>query len=292
MIIGKDQSKWYKGNLHTHTTLSDGHMEPEQAAELYRERGYDFLAFTDHWVYSPGKGSPDFLLLSGIEYDITRDVRDGLYHIVGIGMEQEPALIRGMPLSPQTIIDEIVRVGGIAILAHPAWSLNRTSEVAKLTGLSGCEIYNTVSGFPWSGRPYSGCFLDELATRGVYLPCMAADDTHYYAGDEARSYLMVQADSLTRDSILKALRIGNFYATQGPHFSFELKDERAVVKTTPAKYIAFFTDLVWSPNRIASGENLEEAVYKIQPGDYFVRVEIYDAEGRAGWSSFLLTDGG
>lgn len=43
--------KWYKGNLHTHTTNSDGRLAPEVVINLYKEAGYDFLALTDHWVF-------------------------------------------------------------------------------------------------------------------------------------------------------------------------------------------------------------------------------------------------
>ena len=32
--------KFYKGNLHTHSTLSDGALSPEQTVSAYRERGY------------------------------------------------------------------------------------------------------------------------------------------------------------------------------------------------------------------------------------------------------------
>ena len=37
-----------KGQLHTHTTLSDGTMTPQEVADVYTGLGYDFLAFTDH----------------------------------------------------------------------------------------------------------------------------------------------------------------------------------------------------------------------------------------------------
>ena len=40
--------RWFKGNLHTHTTKSDGDTEPEHVAEWYREHGYDFLVPSDH----------------------------------------------------------------------------------------------------------------------------------------------------------------------------------------------------------------------------------------------------
>ena len=40
--------KWYKGNLHTHTTESDGALDPAEVVRRYREAQYDFLALTDH----------------------------------------------------------------------------------------------------------------------------------------------------------------------------------------------------------------------------------------------------
>jgi len=44
--------EWYKGNIHTHTTESDGELTPNQAALLYESRGYSFLGITDHvnWI--------------------------------------------------------------------------------------------------------------------------------------------------------------------------------------------------------------------------------------------------
>lgn len=77
--------------------------------------------------------------------------RDGIYHVVGIGMQKEPKLEKGPELQEkqaQLMIDRIHEAGGIAILAHPAWSMNRASEVCLLKDLDGCEIYNTTSGVP------------------------------------------------------------------------------------------------------------------------------------------------
>lgn len=42
--------QWYRGNLHTHSLWSDGDDYPEMIAAWYKEREYDFLAFTDHNV--------------------------------------------------------------------------------------------------------------------------------------------------------------------------------------------------------------------------------------------------
>jgi len=38
----------YDANLHTHTRLSDGQLDPHQVIDMYHERGYRILALTDH----------------------------------------------------------------------------------------------------------------------------------------------------------------------------------------------------------------------------------------------------
>lgn len=155
-VFGKT---WYKGNLHTHTTNSDGAYTPEETIALYKSKNYDFLALTDHWFHGEGRQEENFLLLNGTEFDVGSTVQEGIYHIVGIGMEKAPALTKRAPgLSAQKIIDEIHNVNGIAILAHPAWSLDRASEVVKLYGIDGCEIYNTTSGLRGTAVRIPVCF--------------------------------------------------------------------------------------------------------------------------------------
>ena len=39
-----------KGNIHTHSTASDGELAPEEVCRRYRDGGYDFLAITDHFL--------------------------------------------------------------------------------------------------------------------------------------------------------------------------------------------------------------------------------------------------
>lgn len=43
-----DGTRWYKGNLHTHSLWSDGDDFPERIAAWYRDQGYHFLAISDH----------------------------------------------------------------------------------------------------------------------------------------------------------------------------------------------------------------------------------------------------
>ena len=46
--------RWWKGNLHTHTLWSDGNDFPEMVAEWYRDRGYHFLALSEHNIFAQG----------------------------------------------------------------------------------------------------------------------------------------------------------------------------------------------------------------------------------------------
>ncbi len=64
------ESKWWKGNLHTHTLWSDGDDYPEQIAKWYKDHGYQFLTLTDHnclqvgerWIaVNRSKGGPPAL---------------------------------------------------------------------------------------------------------------------------------------------------------------------------------------------------------------------------------------
>ena len=48
-------SKFWKGNLHTHTLWSDGNQFPEMVADWYKSKGYHFLSLTDHDILSEGE---------------------------------------------------------------------------------------------------------------------------------------------------------------------------------------------------------------------------------------------
>ena len=51
---GQPELHWWKGNLHTHSLWSDGDEFPEMIVDWYAQRGYNFLALTDHNVLSNG----------------------------------------------------------------------------------------------------------------------------------------------------------------------------------------------------------------------------------------------
>lgn len=130
------------GNLHTHTTNSDGVLLPEVVKAKYREMGYDFIALSVHWHFGEGsENDPSGLLvLSGIEYNFNDiDILTGVYHILSIGALYEPEV---KPCdTAQSAIDKINAAGGIPILAHPAWSMNMYDMIIGLSGIFAKEIF-------------------------------------------------------------------------------------------------------------------------------------------------------
>lgn len=48
------ESRWFKGNTHTHTLWSDGDAAPEIAVEWYKDNGYDFLCLSEHNIFADG----------------------------------------------------------------------------------------------------------------------------------------------------------------------------------------------------------------------------------------------
>lgn len=295
-----------KVGLHTHTTLSDGHKTPEEAMRIYEALGYDAIAITDHWVYTAEDMARTGLKrLSGCEYNIGGgDGRQGVYHIVGLCMNRDPQISqkdmtdpsKSSALCGQEIIRQIHAAGGIAILAHPAWSLNTPAQIMSLQGFDGLEIYNSVSEAGMSDRPYSGLLVDMIAGEGCCPPLLATDDTHYYEGEEGRGFLMVEADAVESfgggmagmAGIAEAVKNGRFYASQGPELHLERVDDRTLrVTCSPCEKIVFLSNVVWTQGRVTRGHDLTEAVYTLNPAETFVRAEVTDREGKCAWSGII-----
>ena len=281
-LLGK---KRYKVNLHMHTKLSDGFLAPAEAMARYKQAGYDAVALTDHWYYGKEQEFDGMLVLSGGEFNTrTFDCRQGVFHIVGVGTRYEPSVT--LSSSPQKIIDEIHAAGGLAILAHPAWSLNTVEHFASLSGIDATEIYNSVSGVHESRRPDSSLIVDILASQGHVYPLIAADDTHYYDNDDCQSWIMVEAEECTREAIIEAVRQGNCYATQGPEVHLWREGNELVVKCSPCSEIVFLSNMVWE-ERTRVGEELTEARYPLHKRECFVRAEVTDKNGKRAWSQIL-----
>jgi hypothetical protein len=60
---------YYKASLHTHSTVSDGKMTPQEVKAHYKAAGFSILALTDHHIVAkhPELNDENFLTLTAIE---------------------------------------------------------------------------------------------------------------------------------------------------------------------------------------------------------------------------------
>lgn len=137
------EGTYKKGNLHTHTTWSDGMHTPKETAEHYRSQGYDFLALTDHWVYGihPELNRDDFLLFPGTELDIELPGRKD-HHLVGFGLPEtnripehytfEEERKNGVLTTAERIIEYFGQRGNVTLYGHPYWSKIDSTDIKYL----------------------------------------------------------------------------------------------------------------------------------------------------------------
>jgi hypothetical protein len=287
MELFNNSDRWFKGNLHTHTTISDGHVSPEECIKRYKSGGYDFIAITDHRRFYKGGLKDNFLILSGTEFHHNDFDTKRAYHIVGIGIEKE--IFTDDSFIPQQLIDMINAEDGIAIVAHPAWSLLTHDDLLNLHGYAGIEVWNTVSE-AYGARGDSSDYVDILGSKGRRTWAFASDDTHFYKEDLFGGYMMVNSRSLDRDSILDALKNGRFYCSQGPVIKqITVENGCIMVETSPAVRISFLSDTFYCEDRVVKSKDglVTEASYEIKPSDSYVRVEFVDRNGKKAWSQVI-----
>ncbi|MCQ2453682.1 MAG: PHP domain-containing protein [Clostridia bacterium] len=208
------EGRFYKANLHSHTTFSDGNWTPEEMKQQYKAHGYDILAITDHELMRTYNDmtEPDFLMLNGYEAYIkeSRDSKNGRahktvhlnliaktpdvdkmimvdpdyckYHTEDIPVESRPRVgeICTRQYTPGCV-NRFVRLanenGYYVVYNHPSWSREGIEVVKNYTGFTGMEVYNhgcLVEGYPGDDSK----FYDEFIRRGDRLIAFANDDNH------------------------------------------------------------------------------------------------------------------
>lgn len=286
MIIIDPNKPVFRGNTHVHTRHSDGRKSFDECLDIYAALGHDFLVVTDHWHMSDETRRGNMLVLRGVEYDFVLDAQ--VLHVVGVlPAGADPGVARGD--DHLYAVERINAVGGAAICAHPAWSMNTLDTLLSLKGCCGAEVFNAVSGIPYGvDRAYSETQLDVAANHGRLFTLFTGDDTHYYEGEPGWGRNMIQADELTSGALIAAMKRGSMYCTQGPEIIMAQYDpEKRVysVDCTPASHVVFFSNAPWTPNRCVNGDGITHAEYELRPNERWIRCVVVDGENRRAWIS-------
>ena len=126
-----------RGALHCHTTRSDGQREPAELLRSFAQKGYDFVALTDHDRYNFINYAPDtgLLVIPGVETEgdikpADRARRVHTFHHVGLGRAYEAGHTFGQDEHIPRLsvadqyefiprVEELQRRGNLTICCHP-----------------------------------------------------------------------------------------------------------------------------------------------------------------------------
>ena len=205
----------YMGDLHCHSTGSDGKDDPAILAANYRKEGFDFFALTDHWKMEPSRKmikAYDGVKL-GIKLFKGEEVHDptGCIHIVNFGgqssineiIQNDPDAVAAevrelsetlsvpddvglFEYSYRVWITRHIRsVGGLAITAHPCWR----SGLSMMNSMSNSmyryvmetgefDALELVTGeLSKENNLQSAIYYEEVA-KGIKIPIVGSSDSH------------------------------------------------------------------------------------------------------------------
>ena len=253
--------RYFKANLHTHSTISDGTLSPQEVKQLYKEKGYQILALTDHNITADHSdmNEPDFLMLTGVEINLNhenyRSRFDGqTYHFNLIAKQPDNLWAPGeapqrypgglpytefvnyahMDLSysvenANAMIAKASEMGFLVMYNHPTWSCQSYPDYAPLKGLWGMELRNSECCLLGLNENNARVYTDLLNLGNPLYP-LGADDMHKPKA-AGLSWIMVGAPRLSYDCVIEALEKGDFYMSCGPEI-YSLEVAGGILKIT------------------------------------------------------------
>lgn len=279
--------KWFKGNIHIHSKVSDGGKNFIELSELYASAKYDFLFRTDHWVasaVSSDKNSYPLLWIDGIELD-GMDSTGQLFHILCLGKIEGLYQRQDLPLALQLVQKQNV----ITILAHPFWCGNSFEDTLKWH-FDGIEVYNHVCNW-LNGKGNGLVHWNAALIHNPNILAFAVDDVHLTAEHPGWNggWIMVNAPECTSAAIINNIRTGNFYSTSGPEIhSLSFDGEKLHVEMSPIRFARLVGPRSYGMRTGGYDTFIENASFLVPAGKPYLYLELEDQYGRKAWTNTLF----
>ena len=292
--------RFWRGNLHTHSTNSDGALPPEEVCRRYREAGYDFLCLSDHLVGRYGYPISDtlpyrtnsFTTILGAEIHLGAMANGEIWHVLAVGLPEgfERPYAPDFEPDPQSEpMPDLARrcrdAGAFVALAHPQWNGMTHVDAELIEAAHAVEIYNHGCEVE-TGRGDGFAVLDTLLSAGRRLTACATDDAHFHSDDHFGGWVMVKAETLDPDALLEALKAGNYYSSQGPELhDVRVGGEEIVVSCSPVSRVMALGH--GSAAKTVWGEEMSETRLPLEPFKEggWLRVSVADAAGKFAWAN-------
>lgn len=286
--------RFWRGNLHTHSNLSDGGFSPEEVCRRYQEAGYDFISLTDHFL--PQYKFPiadtrdyrnaEFTTIIGAELHAGEIEMGGIWHVLAVGLPFDFADSHAGESGPE-IAARALATGAFVAAAHPSWYSLTERDLDDLGAVDAIEVYNGVA-IDHNDRADSWPITDVMLGRGKRYLTYAADDFHGVKGrhDFMRGWVWVKAEENTPEALLNALKAGQFYSSTGPQiFDVQVRPgNEVIVRCSPADWVMVTGK---GPAGVtAGGHGLTEVSLDISKfTSPYARVTVRDAFGKQAWSN-------
>jgi hypothetical protein len=292
--------RFFRGNLHTHSTRSDGVLPPEEVCRRYRAHGYDFLSLTDHFIGRFGYPITDttpfrdagFTTLLGAEVHSGAMSNGELWHLVAVGLPPDfaPGHVPDFrPVEGQESAADLARraraAGAYVAIAHPQWSGLTLDDARLIDAAHAVEVYNHGCAVGCD-RPDGFHTLDLLLSEGRRLALIATDDAHFSEPDHFGAWVMVKAPVNEPEPLLDALKAGHFYASQGPEIrDIRVRADAVEVDCSPAA--AIIVQGQGSAARALHGESMTTGRMPLErfAASPWIRVTVTDRAGKRAWSN-------
>lgn len=309
--------KWFKGNTHTHTTMSDGDSTPGLVARWYRNNGYDFLFITDHNKLTEVKElqreiseennktqHKPFLLIPGeeISSNLTEGDRQYAVHTAGLDTKTTVGAQRGTSVREllQNSIDSIIKAGGLPSVNHPnfLWSLT-ADDLYAMHSLKHYEIYNghpLVNDLGGGDTSSTEEMWDDLLTRGKNFYGVAVDDAHHFKefrkdlSNPGRGWVVVRARELTTGEVMNALETGEFYSSTGVELNdlFTTIGKGLALKIKRTRNAKYSTEFIGVDGKILKSDRTLSPAYNLAPEDQYVRARVISSSGDQAWTQAVF----
>lgn len=296
--------RFWRGNIHTHSTLSDGALAPEQVIEAYKSAGYDFIQLSEHfighfnWPVADTRKfrTNNFTTLLGAELHAPSTAVGELWHIVAAGLPLDFE-----PCTPEETGAEVAAraaaAGAFIGIAHPAWSQLTIEDGRAIASAHAVEIYNHGC-FVETDRGDGWYLLDQLLTEGKRLTAFATDDAHFKCADAFGGWVHVKAESLDPEALLAALKAGDYYSSQGPQIhELSISGDELRIVCSPVNAISVMGHNSRTVAR--TGQAITEATLNLTdlrkswakvPDSPWLRIAIIDQAGRRAWTNPIWRD--
>jgi len=294
--------RFFRGNLHTHSTRSDGALEVGEVCRRYREQGYDFLALTEHFVglfdYPITDTRPfrseGFTTLIGAELHSGAMDNGALWHILALGLPFDFAPSNSpyfVPVDDQETGAEIAHraraSGAFVVLVHPEWSGLSEADALSIDAAHAVEVYNHGSEVE-TDRGRGLHTADFLANSGRALNFIATDDAHFHHEnlDAFGGWTMVKAEENAPEALLAGLKAGANYSSTGPDFLDIHLDERYIhVRCSPVDAVILQGQGVGTEAALGTGLTQAKLPLSRLADSAWIRVTLIDAKGGKAWSN-------